>query len=207
MSVGQFVLSNLSIYSIALAQADGALKRPTPDQVDSLKLKEGTKVRVYRNSTQRGDPLLAGTVAPGTPDDPSVACEGLQPSELLSAALSVGTDPARSVASAQRLSLAIAFGYPLAPDAPRPIVAQPLFPGMLLAAGFETSSQLSALILAGRTNAWLLGAAFSVGMVMVDGLDGFLAATTQRLAFGGRRTDQCEDRFARAWHPRSDLCF
>jgi hypothetical protein len=86
LSVGQFVLSNLSGYRIALAQADGALKRPTPDQVDSLKLKEGTKVRVYRNSTQRGDPLMVGAVAPGTPDDPSVACEGLQPSELLSAA-------------------------------------------------------------------------------------------------------------------------
>ena len=63
-----------------------------------------------------------------------------------------------------------------------PIVAQPFLLGMLLAAGFETASQLSALILAGRTNAWLLGVAFSFGMVLVDGFDGYLAATTQRLA-------------------------
>lgn len=69
--------------------------------------------------------------------------------------------------------------------AARPIVAQPLILGMLLAAGFETSSQLSALILAGQNNAWLLGAAFSGGMVLVDGVDGFLAATTQRLAVAG----------------------
>jgi high-affinity nickel-transport protein len=58
---------------------------------------------------------------------------------------------------------------------------------MLLAAGFETSSQLSALILAGQTNPWLLGAAFSGGMILVDGLDGFLAANTQRLARSGGR--------------------
>ena len=69
--------------------------------------------------------------------------------------------------------------------APRPIIAQPLILGMLLAAGFETSSQLSALIIAGQTNPWLLGAAFSGGMVLVDGLDGLLAASTQRLATAG----------------------
>jgi high-affinity nickel-transport protein len=44
--------------------------------------------------------------------------------------------------------------------------------GMLLAAGFETASQFSALILAGKTNSWLLGAVFTGGMVLVDGLDG-----------------------------------
>lgn len=64
----------------------------------------------------------------------------------------------------------------------RPIVAQPFLLGMLLAAGFETASQLSALILAGQTNAWFLGAAFSGGMILVDGLDGYLAASTQRMA-------------------------
>ena len=53
---------------------------------------------------------------------------------------------------------------------------------MLLAAGFETASQLSALILAGQTNAWLLGAFFSCGMLLVDRLDGYLAASTQKLA-------------------------
>ena len=55
-----------------------------------------------------------------------------------------------------------------------------------MAAGFETASQLSALILAGQTSAWVLGAAFSAGMVIVDGLDGYLAASTQRLAAIGR---------------------
>jgi high-affinity nickel-transport protein len=57
---------------------------------------------------------------------------------------------------------------------------------MLLAAGFETASQLSALILAGQGSAWLLGVAFSFGMVLVDGLDGYLACSTQRLAAIGQ---------------------
>jgi nickel/cobalt transporter (NiCoT) family protein len=64
-------------------------------------------------------------------------------------------------------------------------IAQPFLLGMVLAAGFETASQLSALILAGQTNAWLLGASFSVGMVLVDGVDGYLAASTQRMATTG----------------------
>lgn len=59
-----------------------------------------------------------------------------------------------------------------------PLVTQP---GMLLAAGFETASQLSALILAGRVNPWLFGAAFSSGMMIVDGVDGYLAASTLSL--------------------------
>jgi hypothetical protein len=57
---------------------------------------------------------------------------------------------------------------------------------MLLAAGFETASQLSALILAGQGSAWVLGVAFSFGMVLVDGLDGYLAGSTQRLAAIGQ---------------------
>jgi len=69
--------------------------------------------------------------------------------------------------------------------APRVLIAQPFLLGMVLAAGFETASQLSALILAGQTNAWMLGACFSGGMVVVDGLDGYLAASTQRLAVTG----------------------
>ena len=67
----------------------------------------------------------------------------------------------------------------------RPIVAQPFLLGMLLAAGFETASQFSALILAGETNPWLLGAVFTGGMVLVDGFDGYLAASTQNLATTG----------------------
>ncbi len=68
----------------------------------------------------------------------------------------------------------------------RPIIAQPFFLGMLLAAGFETASQLSALIIAGQNNPWILGLAFSAGMVLVDGIDGSLAAGTQRLAAVGQ---------------------
>jgi high-affinity nickel-transport protein len=67
----------------------------------------------------------------------------------------------------------------------RPIIAQPFLLGMLLAAGFETASQLSALVLADQTNPWLLGVAFSSGMVVVDGTDGYLATSTQRLAAAG----------------------
>lgn len=67
----------------------------------------------------------------------------------------------------------------------RPLVTQPLLLGMLLAAGFETSSQLSALILAGDANPWLFGAAFSAGMILVDGIDGYLAASTLTLALNG----------------------
>lgn len=77
---------------------------------------------------------------------------------------------------------------------PRPIVAQPFLLGIMLAAGFETASQLSALLLAGRSNAWLLGLAFSGGMVLVDGLDGFLAASTQRLASAGRQNAKAASR-------------
>jgi nickel/cobalt transporter (NiCoT) family protein len=58
----------------------------------------------------------------------------------------------------------------------------------------ENASQLSALILAGQTNAWLLGAAFSSGMVLVDGLDGYLAASTQRLAAIGQRNAKAASR-------------
>lgn len=74
---------------------------------------------------------------------------------------------------------------PLPLVVPRPIVAQPFLLGMILAAGFETASQLSALILADQANPWLFGAAFSGGMVIVDGLDGYLAASTLALAAQG----------------------
>lgn len=67
----------------------------------------------------------------------------------------------------------------------RPLIAQPLLLGMLLAAGFETSSQLSVLVLAADSSAWLLGLAFSAGMIVVDGIDGYLAASMQGLAAGG----------------------
>jgi high-affinity nickel-transport protein len=67
----------------------------------------------------------------------------------------------------------------------RPIIGRPFLLGMLLAAGFETASQFSALILTNQLNPWLVGATFTFGMMMVDGLDGYLAASTQQLAGTG----------------------
>jgi nickel/cobalt transporter (NiCoT) family protein len=84
---------------------------------------------------------------------------------------------------------------PLSCVARRPIVAQPFLLGMLLAAGFETASQLSALILASEVNPWLFGAAFSSGMVLVDGLDGYLAASTLSLAARGDMNARIASRF------------
>jgi high-affinity nickel-transport protein len=77
----------------------------------------------------------------------------------------------------------------------RPIIAQPFLLGMLLAAGFETASQLSALVLADRANPWLLGIAFSAGMVLVDGTDGYLATSTQNLAASGVANAQSASRW------------
>jgi high-affinity nickel-transport protein len=74
------------------------------------------------------------------------------------------------------------------------IIAQPFLLGMLLAAGFETASQLSALILAGQNNAFLVGAAFSLGMLLVDGLDGYFAASTFRLAAFGEARGKASSR-------------
>jgi high-affinity nickel-transport protein len=66
---------------------------------------------------------------------------------------------------------------------------------MVLAAGFETASQLSALILADQANPWLFGAAFSGGMALVDGLDGYLAASTLSLAARGEMNARIASRF------------
>jgi nickel/cobalt transporter (NiCoT) family protein len=76
----------------------------------------------------------------------------------------------------------------------RPIVGQPFLLGMILAAGFETASQLSALILADQTNPWLFGASFSGGMALVDGLDGYLAASTLNLAASGESNARAASR-------------
>jgi high-affinity nickel-transport protein len=79
----------------------------------------------------------------------------------------------------------VAKPSPASYAARRPLVAQPFLLGMLLAAGFETASQLSALIIADRSNPWLVGATFSIGMILVDGLDGYFAASTLALAARG----------------------
>lgn len=71
------------------------------------------------------------------------------------------------------------------PKTPRFLQASPLLLGVLFGMGFETASQLSAILLAGQLNPWILGAAFSLGMILVDGTDGFLAARTQQLALTG----------------------
>ena len=76
----------------------------------------------------------------------------------------------------------------------RPIIVQPFLLGMLLAAGFETASQLSAVILVGQGSAWLVGIAFSFGVVLVDGLDGYLAASTQSLAAIGQTRAKASSR-------------
>jgi nickel/cobalt transporter (NiCoT) family protein len=71
------------------------------------------------------------------------------------------------------------------PKPPRLFQASPLLLGVLFGMGFETASQLSAILLAGQLNPWILGLVFSLGMVLVDGTDGFLAARTQQLALTG----------------------
>jgi high-affinity nickel-transport protein len=61
----------------------------------------------------------------------------------------------------------------------------PLLIGVIFGAGFETASQLSALVLSADINPWILGCAFSAGMVLVDGTDGYLASRTQHKAISG----------------------
>jgi high-affinity nickel-transport protein len=57
--------------------------------------------------------------------------------------------------------------------------------GVLFGMGFETASQLSAILLAGQLNPWALGLFFTLGMMLVDGTDGILVARTQQLARAG----------------------
>ena len=68
---------------------------------------------------------------------------------------------------------------------PRLFQASPLLLGVLFGMGFETASQLSAILLAGQMSPWLLGLVFTLGMMLVDGTDGILAARTQQLALAG----------------------
>lgn len=81
--------------------------------------------------------------------------------------------------------------YRLARPAPTPLAGGrllnlgPAALGVILAVGFETSSQLSALALANQTAPLLLGAVFTLGMLCTDGLDGVLASRVVRA--GGTR--------------------
>jgi high-affinity nickel-transport protein len=52
--------------------------------------------------------------------------------------------------------------------------------GLLLAVGMETSSQLSALSLSNNVPPLVLGLVFTLGMVLIDGVDGVLASQLQR---------------------------
>lgn len=63
----------------------------------------------------------------------------------------------------------------------------PLIIGVFFGAGFETASQLSALLLSANINSWILGGVFSIGMILVDGTDGYLASRTQNRAIAGSR--------------------
>lgn len=69
-----------------------------------------------------------------------------------------------------------------------PLQFGPLVLGAILAVGFETSSQLSALALSNQVGAWALGLSFTLGMVCTDGLDGYLATRIQQA--GTRRSEQ-----------------
>jgi high-affinity nickel-transport protein len=60
------------------------------------------------------------------------------------------------------------------------IALGPLTMGVLLAIGFETATQLSALSLAQHVSPLSLGTAFTFGMIITDGMDGVLAARVQR---------------------------
>jgi nickel/cobalt transporter (NiCoT) family protein len=60
------------------------------------------------------------------------------------------------------------------------IALGPLTMGVLLAVSFETVTQLSALSLAQHVGPLWLGAAFTLGMMITDGIDGLLAARVQR---------------------------
>ena len=66
-------------------------------------------------------------------------------------------------------------------------VPNPLLLGALFGLGFETASQLSALALSAQMHPLRLGLFFTLGMALVDGVDGLLAARLQGLARDGGR--------------------
>ncbi|MEZ0321952.1 MAG: nickel permease [Thermus sp.] len=63
----------------------------------------------------------------------------------------------------------------------------PLLLGLLFGLGFETASQLSVLALSAQLSPLRLGLFFTLGMLLVDGVDGFLASRLQNLARDSRR--------------------
>ncbi|GAA5335299.1 MULTISPECIES: HoxN/HupN/NixA family nickel/cobalt transporter [Thermus] len=63
----------------------------------------------------------------------------------------------------------------------------PLLLGLLFGLGFETASQLSALALSAELSPLRLGFFFTLGMLLVDGVDGLLASRLQHLAQDSER--------------------
>ncbi|WP_038042535.1 nickel permease [Thermus tengchongensis] len=61
-------------------------------------------------------------------------------------------------------------------------IPNPLLLGLLFGLGFETASQLSALALTAELSPLRLGLFFTLGMLLVDGVDGLLASRLQNLA-------------------------
>lgn len=61
-------------------------------------------------------------------------------------------------------------------------IPNPLLLGLLFGLGFETASQLSALALTAELSSLRLGLFFTLGMLLVDGVDGLLASRLQNLA-------------------------
>lgn len=73
----------------------------------------------------------------------------------------------------------------LRPTPARPVplpVLNPLLLGLLFGLGFETASQLSALALTAAIHPLRLGLFFTLGMALVDGVDGLLASRLQTLS-------------------------
>ncbi|WP_117238342.1 HoxN/HupN/NixA family nickel/cobalt transporter [Thermus sediminis] len=76
------------------------------------------------------------------------------------------------------------------PPPPRLPLLNPLLLGVLFGLGFETASQLSALALAAELSPLRLGLLFTLGMLLVDGVDGLLASRLQNLARDSRRAQR-----------------
>lgn len=78
-----------------------------------------------------------------------------------------------------------------APARPTPLpVLNPFLLGILFGLGFETASQLSALALAAAISPLKLGLLFTLGMALVDGVDGFLASRLQALSPDSARAER-----------------
>ena len=80
---------------------------------------------------------------------------------------------------------------PTPPTPPKGLpLLNPLLLGVLFGLGFETASQLSALALSAELSPLRLGALFTLGMLLVEGVDGFLASRLQSLAKDSRRAER-----------------